>query len=195
VTIALAWLAVVLAILSVSPDAGLAWGEIAIVKAPDEIHEGDEVTIFVTATATEANVHRILALSYPKEWKIKKSWSVIAGYDEAYSLPQSNAMAKEIATDPGHTVTAFADTTYLSDVPGVAYFVTFITNPGPQNAATATVKAALVERIDPLSPPEIDKKTKKPKPRNTEWHLAYPERRELSLSGNLFRSLAISVSD
>jgi hypothetical protein len=193
VTIALAWLAVVLAADLSIPAWAFAWGEIAIVKAPDEIHEGDEVTIFVTATATEANVHRILAVSYPQEWKVKKSWSVIAGYDEAYSLPQSNAMAKEIGTDPGHRVTAFADTTYLSDVPGVAYFITFTTNPGSQTAATATVKAALVERIDPLSPPEMDKKTKKPKPRNTDWHLSYPERRELSLAGNLGKRLGPEI--
>lgn len=189
----LAWLVVALSALHVSPQQSFAWGEIALVKAPDEIHEGDEVTIFVTATATEANVHRILAVSFPEEWKIKKSWSVIAGYDEAYSLPQSTAMAKEIGADAGQTVTAFADTTYLSDVPGVAYFVTFITNPGATSAATATVKAALVERIDPLSPPELDKKTKKPKPRNTEWHLSYPERRELSLAGNLGKRLGPEI--
>jgi hypothetical protein len=193
VTIVLAWLVVVLSAVSAKPEGVRAWGEIALVKAPEEIHEGDDVTIFVTATATEENVHRILAVSYPKEWRIKKSWSVIAGYDEAYSLPQSNAMAKEILADAGHKVTAFADTTYLSDVPGVAYFITFATDAGTSSGASVTVKAALVERIDPDSPPEIDKKTKKPKPRNTEWHLSFPQRRELSLVGNLGKRLAPEI--
>jgi hypothetical protein len=191
VTIVLAWLAVVLSALD--PNAAFAWGEIAVVKAPEEIHEGDDVTIFITASPTETTVHRILAVSYPQEWKIKKSWAVLAGYDEAVTLPLSNAMAKEIGADPGHRVTAFADTNFASDAAGVAYFITFSTTSSPQTANAATVKAALIERIDPLSPIEIDKKTKKPKPRKTDWHMSFPEHREMTLTAVAGKRLAPQI--
>lgn len=180
-------------ILGFLPIESLALGEIYSVRAPEEIHEGDDVTIFVTASPVDSNIHRILAVSYPENWKVKKSWAVLVGYDDVLPLPASNTLAREIKTDGAHKVAAFVDTNISYDVQGIAYFITFTTEPGAQNVATATVKAGLVERIDPDSPPEIDKKTKKPKPRNTDWKMAFPEGRELTLTSVVGKRFAPQI--
>src|SRR6185503_16663679 len=63
----------------------------------------------------------------------------------------------------------------------------------PLATPNAIVRAALVEQLDPNSPPEIDKKTKKPKPRNTDWRMMSPFRDELSFAGLTAKKFAPSV--
>lgn len=174
------YLALSLWIFLLIPAKALSWGEIFSLRAPDEIHEGDDVTIFITASPTEEMIDRVLAVSFPQGWKIVRAWAVSAGTDETYPLAPTLSIGREIRTDAGQQVVALADTVFLSDAPGVAYFVTFSTLPSSNK--TAVVKAALVERLSPDAPEEIDKKTKKPKPRNTEWKLSFPERPTMDLT-------------
>jgi hypothetical protein len=48
--------------------------------------------------------------------------------------------------------------------------------------SSAMIRTALVERIDPSSPPQLNPKTKKPIARNTSWKMAFPFRQEFSLA-------------
>jgi hypothetical protein len=154
-----------------------AYGEIFALRTPEEIPEGDDVGIAVTATLKEKGIDRSVVIEVPSNWKLKRSYAVIAGGDEVFPLPLSSSIAHLFTSTKAHSVIAFGDTirTYDGEAAGVAYFFVFSMEASSiQTAQTAIVKAALVERNDPEAPKAIDKKTKKPIEVNTDWKLAFP---------------------
>ncbi len=160
-------------------------GEIVAVRGPDVIAEGDDITVLVSATAREKGINRTIVIDCPKEWKIKRAYAVEAGAEQAAPLPRSSEITARFSIEAGREVIAFED--YADDfdeeAPGVAYFFQFSTKGLASSVQSASIRAALVERIDPNSPPEIDKKSKKPKPRNLEWRVVSPLKYEYSFSG------------
>ncbi len=151
-----------------------AYGEIYALRVPEEIPEGDDVGIAVTATLKEKWIDRSVVIEVPSNWKLKRAYAVIAGGSEVLPLPSTSSIAQLFDQTKGRSVIAFADTigVYGDEAAGVAYFFIFSTETSP--ALTAVVKAALVERNDPSAPPVKDKKTKKSISVNTDWKLAFP---------------------
>ncbi|MDP4200472.1 MAG: T9SS type A sorting domain-containing protein [Bacteroidota bacterium] len=174
-----------------------ATGEIALVRAPEEIPEGDDVTVLVSATARETDIDRILALQYPDSWKPKRAWRVEAGGSDHVAIIPDPEIQSLFTPEKGQKVIALAD--YLGqfdpDAAGVAYFIVFRTKavPGAAVGQSATIKAALIERTNPDAPPQIDPKTKRPKPVNTSWRMTYPAKPDFSFAGTWFRRLVASV--
>jgi hypothetical protein len=166
---------VVLAVVS-----AYATGEILVVRAPEEVIGGDDVSVLVTTSPREENIDRSLVMEVPDSWTLKRAYSVESGAEFAVGVQRFAELQARFSVKPARAVLALADTAsdFDPDAAGVAYFVVFSTRPVPGQAASqpTTVKAALVERINPDSPPELDKKTKKPKERNTEWRMVYPPR-------------------
>lgn len=173
-------------------------GEIALVRAPEEIPEGDDVTIVVSASARETDIDRTLAIEYPTGWKFKHAWRVEAGSDHAINLAPFSEVTTLLSAEPGHTVIALADYSddFDPDAAGIAYFIVFTPSPivGKAFSATAVVKAALIERIDPDAPPEIDPKTKKRIPVNHDWRMTYPSRYDFSFNEITTKRLAASIA-
>ncbi len=171
-----------------------------MVRSPEEIPEGDEITIVVSATAREVDIDRVLALQYPDTWKPKRAWRVEAGGTSHLAIIPDPEIQSLFAPEKGQKVIALAD--YLGDfnpeAEGVAYFIVFRTRPTSVSTSssvslTATIKAALVERANPDAPPVIDPKTKRPKPVNSTWHLAFPARPDFSFAGAWFKRLVATV--
>jgi hypothetical protein len=169
-------------LLALHPNSAHAYGEIFSFKVPEEIPEGDDVGIIVTASLKETNYDRGVVIDFPSGWKIKRAYAVVAGTTEVLGLPQSSDLADLYPSEKGRSLAVFADTNswYGDDAAGIAYFVVFATKPMPQSSAT--IRTALVERIDPSSPPQINPKTKKPIARNTSWKMAFPFRPEFTLA-------------
>ena len=164
--------------LSFIPATARASGEIVLVRAAEEIPEGDDVTIVVSASARETDIDRTLAVEYPSGWKFKRAWRVEAGSDHAVNIGPFSEVTSLLTKEPGHNVLALADYSddFDPDAEGIAYFIVFTPAPiaGKSLSESATVKAALVERTDPDASPEIDPKTKKPIPVDHDWRMTYP---------------------
>lgn len=160
-------------------------GEILVLRAPEEVIGGDDVSVLITTSPREENIDRALVMEVPDSWILKRAYSVESGAEYAVGVQRFAELQSRFSVKPGRAVLALADTAsdFDPDAVGVAYFVVFSTRPVPGQSASqqTTVKAALVERINPDSPPEVDKKTKKPKERNTEWRMVYPPRIDWSL--------------
>ena len=174
-----------------------ATGEIAFVRAPEEIPEGDDITIIISASARETNVDRTLAIDYPASWKLKRAYRVEAGSDHTVRLQSSGEVRGLFSKEPGHDVIALADLSddFDPDAEGIAYFVVFSTKPlpGTKPDQTSIVKAALVERTSPDASPEIDPKTKRPKPINRDWRMVFPPKYEFSFAGITTKRLVATV--
>ena len=173
-------------------------GEIVLVRAPEEIPESDDVTIVVSASAREADIDRTLALQYPTGWKFKRAWRVEAGSDHAVNIAAPFAEVNTLlSAESGHIAIALADYSedFDPDADGIAYFIVFTPAPiaGKSQSENAVVKAALVERIDPDAPPEIDPKTKKRIPVNHDWRMTYPSKYDFSFSDITSKRLAASI--
>ncbi len=173
-------------------------GEITFVRAPEQMPEGDDVTIIVSASPRETNVDRTLALSFPTGWKFKRAWRVEAGSDHAVNLPVFSEVSALLTKEPNHDAMALADYSddFDPDAGGMAYFIVFSTKPvtGKASSETGVVKAALIERIDPDAPPEIDPKTKKKIPVSHEWRMTYPSRYDFSFSEITSKHVMASVT-
>jgi hypothetical protein len=161
-------------------DRARANGEILVVRAPEEVIGGDDITVLVTTTPRETDIDRTIVLDVPDSWTFVRAYGVESGSDVAIGILRFGDIQSRFTARPGRTVFALADTSteFDAEAAGVAYFIVFSTKPVPGQAAAqpTVVKAALVERINPDSPPEIDKKTKRPKERNVEWRMVYPPR-------------------
>ncbi len=161
-------------------------GEIVLVRAPEEIPEGDDVTVVVSASARETDIDRTLALEYPTGWKMKRAWRVEAGSDHVVNLAPFAEVTTLLTAEPGHTAIALADYSedFDPDADGIAYFIVFTPTPikAKSSSETDMVKAALVERINPDAPPEIDPKTKKRILVNHDWRMTYPSRYDFSFN-------------
>ena len=167
---------------------GYASGEIGFVRAPEEIPEGDDITVVVSASARETNLDRVLGVEYPESWKIKRAFRVESGAQKAVRLLRDDEVSALLSTaEPGHAVIALADNSddFNPDADGLAYFIVFSTKPiaGASTSQSFTVKTALIERtsLDAIS--EIDPKTKKPKPTNKNWRMIFPQKQDFSFSG------------
>ena len=140
-------------------------GEIAFVRAPEQIPAGDEVTVIVSASARETNIDRTLALEYPDSWKMKRAWRVEAGSDHAVKIAPYPEVTQLLSVESGRTAIALTDfQDFDPDADGIAYFIVFSTNPlsGKAVSETATVKAALIERTNPDAPLKSIPKQKSP---------------------------------
>ncbi len=174
-----------------------ATGEIAFVRAPEEIPEGDDVTVVVSATGRETNLDRVLALEYPDSWKIKRAFSVEAGAQTSVRLLRDEEVSALLTPEAGHAVVALGENSeeFDPESDGMAYFVVFSTKPGLSTTTTQTltVKAALIERtsLDAIS--EIDPKTKKPKPTNKNWRMTFPPKADFSFTGIVSKRLAVTI--
>jgi hypothetical protein len=186
------WLGFILSVtlyplpLTLSPVTARASGEIAFVRAPEQIPAGDDITILVSASARETDIDRTLAVEYPESWKFKRAWRVEAGSDHAVKLAAFAEVTALLLKESGHAALALADYSedFDPDADGIAYFIVFATNPLGGNAASksVTVKAALIERTNPDAPTEIDPKTKKPVPVNMNWRMTFPSRYDFSFN-------------
>jgi len=127
-----------------------ATGEINLVRAPEEIIEGDDVTVLVSATAREVNIDRDLAIEYPESWKLKRAYRVEAGSNAAQRLGGDPEVSGLVTGEPGHAVLVLADNSedFEPDAEGIAYFIVFSTKQtaGTTTNLSVTVKAALIER-------------------------------------------------
>ena len=163
-----------------SPISARASGEIAFVRAPEEIPQGDDITIVISASARETDIDRALAIDFPQSWKFKRAWKVEAGSDHAQKLGRDNEITNLFEKEMGSEVIGLADNSsdYDPDAAGIAYFVVFTTSllPGTSESENLSVKAALVERTDPDAPIELDPKTKHPLPRITDWRMTFPQK-------------------
>jgi len=175
---------VLLLVLLVVPNAAFSYGEIFSVRGPEEIPESDDFTLLIAASPKEKNIDRVIACDIPAEWKVVEAYAVEAGSQNSIPLARAGFITSEFAREDGRQVIVFADTMseFDPDANGVAYFV--VIQPAVLSSASASVvvKSALVERINPDSPPEIDRKTKKPKPRNTNWKIMSPFSDEFSFA-------------
>jgi hypothetical protein len=175
-----------------------ATGEIAFVRAPETIPEGDDVTIVVSASARETNIDRTLALEFPAGWKMKRAWRVEAGSDHAVTISHFDEVTNMLSKEPGHETVALADYSndFDPDAAGMAYFIVFSTKPvaGKSLTEIASVKAALIERTDPDAPPEIDPKTKKKIPVDHNWRMTYPTRYDFSFAEITSKRLMASIT-
>src|SRR5665213_999950 len=171
-------------------------GEIAFVRAPEQIPEGDDITIVVSASARETNIDRTLALEYPPSWKFKRAWRVEAGSYHVEKIAPYGEVRALLESEPGQSVLALAD--YAPDfdpnAAGIAYFVVFSTastpNPG---APRVTIKAALVERTSLDAPPEIDPKTKRPIPVSHNWRITFPSKYDFPFASITTKRLVTSI--
>jgi hypothetical protein len=174
-----------------------ATGEINLVRVPEEIAEGDDLTVLVSASAREVNIDRDLAIEYPESWKIKRAYRVEAGSDVAVVLGSDPEVNPLLVTEPGHAVLALADNSeeFDRDAEGIAYFIVFSTKQirATVSMQTFSVKAALVERtsLDAIS--ELDPKTKKPKPQNKNWRMTFPPKYDMSFAGVTSKRLSANV--
>jgi hypothetical protein len=175
-----------------------ATGEIAFIRAPEQIPDGDDITIAVSVTARETNIDRTIALEYPSGWKFKRAWRVEAGSDRAINISQFSEVASLLSKEPGHEVLALADYSddFDPDAEGIAYFIVFSTKPitGKSASENVTVKAALVERTDPDAPPELDPKTKKRIPVSHEWRMTFPSNYDFSFNNITSKRLMASIT-
>lgn len=172
-----------------------ATGEIAQVRAPESIAEGDDITIAVSATERETNIDRVLALEYPDTWQPRHAWRVEAGatkYVELIPDPEIQSLFPSVA---GRKTLALGD--YIGefdpDAQGMVYFVTFHTKASVGPPGTATVKATLVERTNPDAPRELDPKTHRPKPIMADWRMTFPMRYDFSFSAITAKHLMATV--
>jgi hypothetical protein len=183
--------------LSFTPATARASGEIVLVRAAEEIPEGDDVTIVVSTSARETDIDRTLALEYPAGWKFKRAWRVEAGSDHAVNIGLFSEVTSLLLHEPEHNVLALADYSedFDPDADGIAYFIVFTPGPiaGKAVSETATVKAALVERADPDAPPQIDPKTKKRIPVNTDWRMTFPSRYDFSFGEITSKKFVASI--
>jgi hypothetical protein len=172
-------------------------GEIAFIRVPEEIPEGDDITVIVSASPRETGIDRTLAIDFPASWKLKRAYRVEAGSDHAVRIPQAGEISSLFAKEPGDNVLSFADVSddFDPNADGIAYFIVFTTKPltGGKADQSATVKAALVERSNPNAPREIDPKTKRPKPINTEWRMVFPPKLAFSFTGITSKRLIATV--
>ncbi|HWF43354.1 MAG TPA: LamG-like jellyroll fold domain-containing protein, partial [Candidatus Kapabacteria bacterium] len=172
-------------------------GEIAFVRAPEEIPEGDDITVIVSASPRETGIDRTLAIDFPASWKLKRAYRVEAGSDHSVHIPQSGEISSLFSKEPGDNVLAFADVSddFDPNADGIAYFIVFTTKSLPSGKAdqSATVKAALVERSNPDAPREIDPKTKRAKPVNTEWRMVFPPKLDFSFAGITSKRLIATI--
>ncbi len=179
------------------PGAARASGEIVLVRAPETIPEGDDVTVIVSASARETDIDRTLALEYPTGWKMKRAWRVEAGSDHAVNLAPFAEVTTLLSPESGHTAIALADYSqdFDPDADGIAYFIDFTTKPltGKTASESFIIKAGLVERSDPDAPPEIDPKTKKRIPANHEWRMTFPSRYDFSFNEVTSKRLSTSI--
>ena len=172
-------------------------GEINLVRAPEEISDGDDITVLVSTTAREINIDRDLAIEYPESWKLKRAYRVEAGSTKAVRLGRDPEVSALVTGDAGHAVLVLADNSedFDPDAEGVAYFAVFSTKAVATTPASqsATVKAAMIERtsLDAIS--EIDPKTKKPKPLNKNWRMTYPPKYDLSFAGITSKRLMATI--
>jgi hypothetical protein len=183
--------------LNFDPSIARADGEITLVRAAEEIPEGDDVTIVVSASARETNIDRTLALDFPAGWKFKRAWRVEAGSDHAVELAPFSEVTELLSKESGRDALALADYSedFDPDADGIAYFIVFTPAPieGKSSSETAVVKAALVERTDPDAPPQIDPKTKKRIPVNSDWRMTFPSRYDFSFSEITSKRFVASV--
>ena len=164
------------------PAAAFGYGELLTVRVPEEIPEGDNFTVIVTATGRETTIDRVLVLEYPEGCTLQRAYAVEAGSDWASPLVNSSSIARLYAVEPKYKLLALTDTSqeFNPDAPGIAYFLVFSAAAAP---SPLQFKAQLVERINPDTPPEIDKKTKKPKPINYDWKVVAPQRDDFAFTG------------
>jgi hypothetical protein len=182
---------------AIVPVKANATGEIAFVRAPEEIPEGDDITVIISASARETGIDRTLAIDYPASWKLKRAYRVEAGSDHTVRLQSNGEVRGLFAKEPNRDVIALADLSddFDPDADGIAYFIVFSTKqlPGSNPDQTSTVKAGLVERTSPNAPPVIDSKTKKPKPINMNWWMVFPPKYEFSFAGITTKRLVATV--
>jgi hypothetical protein len=185
-------------IFACSPLSVFASGEIAFVRAPEEIPEGDDVTVIVSASARETNIDRTLAIQYPAGWKLKRAWGVESGSDHAVTISRFDEVTAMLSKESGHEAVALADYSdnFDPDAAGMAYFIVFSTKPvaGKASTETGSIKAALIERTDPDAPPEIDPKNKKKIPADHNWRMTYPSRYDFSFAEITSKRLIASVT-
>ncbi|HEY3876212.1 MAG TPA: LamG-like jellyroll fold domain-containing protein [Candidatus Kapabacteria bacterium] len=169
-------------------------GEINFVRAPEQIPEGDEVTVLVSASARETGIDRTLALEFPDGWKVKRAWRVEAGSDHAVKIAPYSEVTSLLSKQKGQDAIALADYSddFDPDADGIAYFIVFNTK-RTETTGASTVKAALVERLDPDAPAPIDPKTKKPLPVDRNWRMVYPSRYDFSLNDITSKRLAAAI--
>lgn len=185
--IALCWL--------MRPADASAYGDVLSLRGPEEIPETDNFTLLLATTPREENINRTIVFEVPKGWQVTRAFGVEAGSENMTELARANWMAANFSVEEGRQVIAFADTVgdFDPNAAGVAYFV--VVKPASVSATVTSVqlRATIVERIDPESPPEIDKKTKKPKARNTNWRMISPFKDELTFAGVSGKRNAVTV--
>lgn len=167
-----------------------------MLRVPEEIADGDDVTIVISATAVEPDIERIVAVEFPDTWKPKRAWRVEAGASTHVALMPDPEIQSAFSAEAGHNIIALAD--YLAppnpEAEGVAYFIVFRTKAATGTASQPlTLKAALVERTNPDAKPQIDPKTKRPKPMNTSWRMVFPAKPDFSFTGFNMRHLIATV--
>jgi len=174
------------------PDAR-ANGEIALVRAPDQIAAGDDVTIIVSASARETNIDRTVVLQYPATWKLKRAWRVEAGSDHAVKIAPYSEVSALFSKEAGTEVTALADYSndFDPDAQGVAYFIVFSTQPN-SGQQTESIKAALVER-ESADASSADRKSKRSKSVDRSWRMTFPPRYDFSFSAITTKRLVATL--
>jgi hypothetical protein len=83
------WLPVIIYLFTAT-DIAKATGEIAFLRAPEEIPQGDDITIVISASARETDIDRALAIDFPQSWKFKRAWKVEAGSGHAQKISRDN---------------------------------------------------------------------------------------------------------
>jgi hypothetical protein len=168
-----------------------------MVRVPEEIAEGDDITVVISATATEQDIERIVALQYPDSWKPKRAWRVEAGATTHVALIPDPEIQSAFSAEPGNSVLALADYIVPPDPEseGTAYFIVFRTKAATNPTQQLAIKAALVERMNPDAKPQIDPKTKKPKPfpMSASWHMVFPAKSDFSFTGFNMKHLIAGV--
>ncbi|MEO6938689.1 MAG: T9SS type A sorting domain-containing protein [Candidatus Kapaibacterium sp.] len=186
-----------LALLMLAPIFGVrvafASGEIFTVRGPEEVSEGDDVGIVVTASAREKMYDRSVVIEFPETWKIKRMYAVEAGSETMSGLVVTSMITGMFTHEAGRKVVALSDTIPEPNeyAQGIAYFIVFGTS--VPALPTTMVRAALVERINPSTPPERDKKTKKLKPWNTNWKMSFPFHDEFSFAGITGKRIVLTI--
>ena len=178
------------------PTIAHATGEIYFVRAPEQIPEGDDITIAISASARETNIDRTLALEFPANWKFKRAWRVEAGSDHTETIAPYGEVRALLEGEPGQSVIALAD--YARDfdpnAAGIAYFVVFSTAPVVDTKESrVTVKAALIERTSLDAPQKIDPKTKHPIPVSHNWRMTFPSKYDFSFVSITTKRLVASI--
>jgi hypothetical protein len=173
-----------------------ATGEINFLRAPEQIPEGDEITIAISASAREPNIDRTVALEYPANWKFKRAWRVEAGSDHAEKIAPYSEVRALLESEPGQAVIALADYTpdFDPNAAGIAYFVVFSIAPNVNSKEPrVAIKAAFVERASAEAAPQIDPKTKRPLPISHNWRMTFPLSHDFSFSSVTTKRLIISI--